>query len=83
MKTYLVESDVLLETGRSDSVQQSEGTETVDVSSVLGELERDLDVRLGPEIVDLGRLQGDVSTSIDTKGFRKVKVRRTRTWEMM
>lgn len=40
----LVETDVLLESTRSNGVEETEGTEAVDVTSVFGHLERDLDV---------------------------------------
>ena len=52
----LVESDVLLESSGSDSVEDSEGSESVDVPSVLGHLEGNLDVRLSSQVVDLSGL---------------------------
>jgi hypothetical protein len=56
--THLVEADVVLKACRPDGVEDPERTEAVDVARVLGHLERDLDVRLGAEVVDLGRLRG-------------------------
>lgn len=69
----LVEADVLLEPGRPDGVEQSERAETVNVSGVLGHLERHLDVRLSSEVVDLGRLRAANQT-----GSREVSFGRRR-----
>ena len=55
---HLVEADVVLEAGRADGVEDPKRAETVNVTSVLGHLERDLDVRLGTKVVNLGRLPG-------------------------
>jgi hypothetical protein len=52
----LVEPGVLLESTRSDSVEQSKRTESIDVSGVLGHFKRNLDVRLSAQVVDLGGL---------------------------
>lgn len=57
---------MLFEATRADSVQKAEGPETVDVSSVLGHLERDLDVRLRTKVVDLGWL--DLCDDVDKVG---------------
>lgn len=52
----LVKADVLLKAACTDGVEQTEGAEAVDVASVLGHLKGDLYVRLGTQVVDLGRL---------------------------
>ena len=49
----LVEADVLLEPDGADGVEETQRAEAVDVGGVLGHLERDLDVRLGAQVVDL------------------------------
>ena len=54
----LVEARVLLEATRADRVEETEGAEAIDISGILGHLERDLDMRLGTEVVDLCRLNG-------------------------
>jgi len=54
----LVEADVLFEAAGTDGVEETEGAEAVDVSSVFGHFERDLDVGLGTKVVDLGGLDG-------------------------
>ena len=52
----LVEPDVLLEPARADRVEDAQRAQAVDVPRVLCHLERDLDVRLCAEVVDLRRL---------------------------
>lgn len=47
---------MLLQASRSDSVQNSKRSQPVDITRVLGHLERNFDVRLGSQIVNLGRL---------------------------
>ena len=47
---------MLLESTCTDGIKEAESTETIDVTSVLGHLERNLDVRLSTEVVDLSRL---------------------------
>ena len=62
----LVETAVLLETGGTDGIEHTESAEAVDITGVLGELERDLDVGLGAEVVDLGGL--DLRNNVDEVG---------------
>ena len=57
---------MLLETGGTDGIEHTESAETVDITGVLGELERDLDVGLGAEVVDLGGL--DLRDDVDEVG---------------
>lgn len=40
----LVETNMLLESTRTDGVEETESTETIDVTGIFGHLERDLDV---------------------------------------
>lgn len=40
----LVETDMFFESTRTDGIEETESTETIDVTSVFGHLERDLDV---------------------------------------
>jgi hypothetical protein len=47
---------VLLESAGADGIEETEGPEAIDVAGVFCHLEEDLDVRLGTEVVDLGRL---------------------------
>lgn len=47
---------MLLESTRTDGIEETECTKTINVTSVLGHLERDLDVRLSTEVVDFSRL---------------------------
>lgn len=79
---------MLLESGRPDGIEDSKGSESVNVSSVLGHLERDLDVRLSSQVVDLSGLRSrskggrgrEISlSSADGLSFSRL----TRTWVMM
>ena len=47
---------MLLESTRTNGIEKTKRAETVDVAGVFGHLERDLDVRLSAEVVDLSRL---------------------------
>lgn len=49
----LVEAAGLLEAAGADGVQQAQRADSVDLGGVLGEVEGDLDVGLGAEVVDL------------------------------
>lgn len=51
----LVEPHVFLESDGTDGIEKTEGAYGVDISCILGHLERDLDMRLSAKIVDLGR----------------------------
>ena len=51
----LVEPHVFLEPDSANGIEKTEGAQAIDVGCILGHLERDLDVRLGTEVVDLGR----------------------------
>ena len=51
----LVEPHVSLEPDGTNGIEKTEGAHAIDISCILGHLERDLDVRLGSEVVDLGR----------------------------
>lgn len=52
----LVEPHMLFKAARPDRIEEAQRAEAVDVPSVLGHLERHLDVRLRAEVVHLGRL---------------------------
>ena len=52
----LIESHMFLEATGAHGVKQTQGTKSVDIASILGHVEGDLDVRLCAEIVDLGWL---------------------------
>jgi hypothetical protein len=65
-ETNLVEPDVLLQPSRPDGVQDPKRTESIDVAGVLCHLERDLDVRLRAEVVDLGG--HDLGDDVDEVG---------------
>ncbi len=52
----LIESHVVLEAAGAHGVEQTQGTESVDIASIFGHVEGDLDVRLCAEVVDLGWL---------------------------
>lgn len=54
----LVESNVVVQSASSDSIEETECSETVDITSVFSHIERNLDVRLGSKIVNFGRLNG-------------------------
>ena len=47
---------MLLESTRTDGIEETECAETIDVTGIFGHLERDLDVRLSTEVVHLSRL---------------------------
>jgi hypothetical protein len=47
---------VLLEAAGAHGVEQTQGTKSVDIASIFGHVEGDLDVRLCAEVVDLGWL---------------------------
>ena len=52
----LVETSLLLESTSTDSIEQTEGTDAIHLSTVLGKIERHLDVALSSQVVDLIRL---------------------------
>lgn len=52
----LVEASLLLESTCTDSIEQTEGTDAVHLSTVLGKVERHLDVALSSQVVNLIRL---------------------------
>lgn len=52
----LVEPDVLFKAAGTDRIQEAQCTQAVNVSGILGHLEGNLDMGLGPKIVDLGWL---------------------------
>lgn len=78
----LVETDVLLESTRTDRVKKTESTETIDVARVFGHLERDLDVRLSTEIVDFSGLDlgNDVHKVCAIAQIAIVKLELVRPW---
>ena len=69
----LIESHVLLEATGAHGVEQTKGTERIDVTRILRHLEGDFDVRLRAEVVNLGRL--DLRDDVDEVGaIRQVSV---------
>ena len=52
----LIESRVLFQSARADRIQKPQGSQPIDISSVLGHLEADLDMRLSAEVIDFRRL---------------------------
>ena len=52
----MVETNVLLESTCTDGIEKAESTEAINVTGIFCHLERDLDVRLSTEVVDLSRL---------------------------
>lgn len=52
----LVETDTVLETASADSIQKTESTQGINVTSVFRHIERDLDVGLSTQVVDFSRL---------------------------
>lgn len=50
----LVEPCVFLESDGTDGIEKTKGAYAIDIGCILGHLERDLDVRLSAQVVDLG-----------------------------
>lgn len=52
----MIEPHVFLEAASAHGVEETQSTESVDIASIFGHIEGDLDVRLCAEVVDLGWL---------------------------
>lgn len=64
--TYLVEANEVSKTAGADGIEETEGSDSINVSSVLGHVEGDLDVRLSAQVVNLGR--EDLGDDVDEAG---------------
>ena len=62
----MVEADMLLEPARADSVEEAKRAEGIDIGSVLGHVERDFNMGLSAEIVNLRGL--DLGEDVDEIG---------------
>ncbi len=51
---YLVEADKVGKTAGTDGIEETEGSDSINIGSVLGHVEGDLDVGLSAQVVDLG-----------------------------
>ena len=78
----MVETNVLLESTCTDGIEKAESTEAINVTGIFCHLERDLDVRLSTEVVDLSRL--DLGDNVHEVGavaqIAVVKLELVRPW---
>ena len=65
-KKYLVEADEVGKTAGADGIEETEGSDGIDIGGILGHVERDLDMGLGTQIVDLGG--EDLGDDVDQAG---------------
>jgi hypothetical protein len=65
-KVYLVETDEMGKATCADGVEKTESADSINIGCVLGHVERDLDVGLGTQVVDLCR--EDLGDDMDQAG---------------
>jgi len=65
-KAYLVEADEVSKTTGTDGIEETEGSDSINVSGVLGHVKGDLDVGLSTQVIDLGG--EDLGNDVDEAG---------------